>query len=131
MVLSTSKAVLGFIIYGYYPGLMSFKIWWKVLCPCLRGPPLASKQLSLQLLQTALLKQPFAIQSTCKYQCRHPHSWIDSFSCRKAAFFSQWSTVAYTMIISDGLVFLVWLLITIPRNNGGMMHIIFFRIFQT
>ena len=34
------------------------------------------------------------------------------------------------MMIGDGLVFLVWLLNTILGNNGGMMHMIFFRIFQ-
>jgi hypothetical protein len=49
--------------------------------------------------------------------------------CRKAAPVSQWNTVAYTMIIGDGLVFLVWLLNTILGNNGGLMHMIFFRIF--
>jgi hypothetical protein len=49
--------------------------------------------------------------------------------CRKAAPVSQWSTVAYTMLIGDGLVFLVWLLNTILGNNGGLMHMIFFRIF--
>jgi hypothetical protein len=26
-------AVLGFLIYGYYPGLMSSNSWWKVQCP--------------------------------------------------------------------------------------------------
>ena len=26
-------AVLGFLIYGYYPGLMSSNTWWKVQCP--------------------------------------------------------------------------------------------------
>ena len=26
-------AVLGFIIFGYYPGLMSSNTWWKVQCP--------------------------------------------------------------------------------------------------
>jgi hypothetical protein len=26
-------AVLGFLIYGYYPGLMSSNTWWKAQCP--------------------------------------------------------------------------------------------------
>jgi hypothetical protein len=34
------------------------------------------------------------------------------------------------MIIGDGLVFFVWLLNTILGNNGGLMHMIFFRLFQ-
>ena len=50
-------------------------------------------------------------------------------ACQKAAPVSQWSTVAYTMLIGDGLVFFVWLLNTILGNNGGLMHMIFFRIF--
>lgn len=33
------------------------------------------------------------------------------------------------MLIGDGLVFLVWLLNTILGNNGGLMHMIFFRTF--
>jgi hypothetical protein len=34
------------------------------------------------------------------------------------------------MIIGDGLVFFVWLLNTILGNNGGFVHMLFFRIFQ-
>ena len=26
-------SVLGFIIFGYYPGLMSSNSWWKIQCP--------------------------------------------------------------------------------------------------
>ena len=26
-------AVLGYLIYGYYPGLLSSNTWWKVQCP--------------------------------------------------------------------------------------------------
>jgi hypothetical protein len=33
------------------------------------------------------------------------------------------------MLIGDGLVFFVWLLNTILGNTGGLMHMIFFRIF--
>lgn len=34
------------------------------------------------------------------------------------------------MMIGDGFVVFVWLLNTIIGNNGGVIHLIFFRIFQ-
>jgi hypothetical protein len=32
-VLHVWMYVLGFLIWGYYPGLMSSSTWWKVQCP--------------------------------------------------------------------------------------------------
>ncbi len=42
----------------------------------------------------------------------------------------QWSTLAYTMMIGDGLISLIWILNTVIGNNGGMLHMIFWRTAQ-
>jgi hypothetical protein len=121
-------AVLGFLIYGYYPGLMSSNSWWKVQCPST-----AWTAASLALSTTAGCNTtptaacPAMLLYTNNASPNIP-GWTLS-DCQKAAPVSQWSTVAYTMLIGDGLVFLVWLLNTILGNNGGLMHMIFFRIF--
>jgi len=122
-------AVLGFLIYGYYPGLMSSNSWWKVQCPST-----AWTTVTLAASTTAGCAVPTA---ACPAMLLYTNSaagtalvpgWTLS-DCQKAAPVSQWSEVAYTMLIGDGLVFLVWLLNTILGNNGGLMHMIFFRIF--
>jgi hypothetical protein len=128
-------AVLGFLIYGYYPGLMSSNSWWKAQCPST-----AWTTVTLAASTTAgctAVSGTGAASAACPTIVLYTNNaagtalvpgWTLS-DCQKAAPVSQWSTVAYTMLIGDGLVFLVWLLNTILGNNGGLMHMIFFRIF--
>jgi|DEB19_MinimDraft_2_1074335.scaffolds.fasta_scaffold14147_2 hypothetical protein len=125
-------AVLGFLIYGYYPGLMSSNSWWKVQCPSTSWTTVSVT--AATAAGTADCLVPTAACPTIYLQSNNAagtalvEGWNLS-DCRKAAPVSQWDTVAYTMLIGDGLVFLVWLLNTILGNNGGLMHMIFFRLF--
>ena len=123
-------AVLGFLIYGYYPGLMSSNTWWKVQCPSTAWT--AATITTAAAASTADCSVPTATCPTILLATNNAtvntRGWTLS-ACQKAAPVSQWSTVAYTMLIGDGLVFFVWLLNTILGNNGGLMHMIFFRIF--
>ena len=124
-------AVLGFLIYGYYPGLMSSNSWWKVQCPSsawnVASLALATTAGTAGCISTAATAAcPTVVLST---NAATPIPGWTLSDCQKAAPVSQWSNVAYTMLIGDGLVFFVWLLNTILGNNGGLMHMIFFRIF--
>jgi hypothetical protein len=123
-------AVLGFLIYGYYPGLMSSNSWWKVQCPSTAWTTVtlnASTTAGCNTTPTAACPAMLLYTNSATGTALVP-GWTLS-DCQKAAPVSQWSNVAYTMLIGDGLVFFVWLLNTILGNNGGLMHMIFFRIF--
>lgn len=53
-------AVLGFLIFGYYPGLMSSNTWWKVQCPST-----AWTAASIALAVTALTADCATPTATC------------------------------------------------------------------
>jgi hypothetical protein len=125
-------AVLGFLIYGYYPGLLSDNSWWKIQCPSTSWNTVSVA--AAVVAGTADCTIPTAACPTIYLATNNAAgtAFIEGWNlsdCRKAAPVSQWNTVAYTMLIGDGLVFLVWLLNTILGNNGGLVHMIFFRIF--
>jgi len=125
-------AVLGFLIYGYYPGLMSSNTWWKAQCPStawtISSLTTATSGGTAGCVSTAASAACPTVVLMTNNATAYTPGWTLS-ACQKAAPVSQWSTVAYTMLIGDGLVFFVWLLNTILGNNGGLMHMIFFRIF--
>ena len=126
-------SVLGFIIFGYYPGLMSSNSWWKVQCPSTAWTTVtvadAVKATTADCTTPTASCPTIVLQTNAASGTSYIEGWTLS-DCRKAAPVSQWNTVAYTLLIGDGLVFLVWLLNTILGGNGGLMHMIFFRIFQ-
>lgn len=126
-------SVLGFIIFGYYPGLMSSNSWWKVQCPETAWTTVtvakAITDKTADCSPATASCPTIVLQTNAAAGTSYVKGWALS-DCRKAAPVSQWNTVALTLLIGDGLVSFVWLLNTILGNDGGMMHMIFFRIFQ-
>jgi len=121
-ILHIWMAVLGFMIYGYYPGMINSNTWWKNQCPTtLWTSALAPGTTALpQVLIGGTGTAAFTVVNA---------TWTNS-TCLKAAPVSQWSTVAWTALIGNGLMSLVWILNTIIGNNGGMLHMIFWRASQ-
>ena len=108
--------VLGFLVYTWYPKLLTSNAWWANQCPT-------------TLWTTANITTTTSLTTGTATVTQVNNTWTNS-TCLKAAPVSQWSTLAYTMLIGDGLVSLIWLLNTIIGNNGGMLHMIFWRTSQ-
>jgi len=120
-ILHIWMAVLGFMIYGYYPGLINSNAWWMKQCPT----TLWTTTTATSVAATGTLT-PASASATVIYV---NVTWTNS-TCLKAAPISQWSTVAWTALIGNGLMTLLWILNTVIGNNGGMLHMIWWRASQ-
>ena len=130
-VLNIWMVVLGFLIWGYYPGLMTSSTWWKQQCPSTAWT--AAAITAAIAASTANCTTPTATCPTILLATNNAAVSIAGWTldkCRSAAPISQWSTLAYTMMIGNGLMSLIWILNTIIGNNGGMLHMIFWRASQ-
>lgn len=130
-IVSLWSIALGYQLYTYYPALMSTDTWWKLQCP--EKAYDTTSAAALITGNTANCPTPTA---TCpaivlkrSNRTGGEIGWTLA-DCQNAKPIGEWSIVAYTLMVVNACIALVWTANTAVGNNGNIIHAIFYRTFQ-